>query len=123
MAVAAMLLRLAAGAGLAQDTGAVCFEVIPARPNIEPPVPILIDKCSGRSWVLIRNGKSYRWSLIATRIRKGEDRGSRPERRFGRARQRIAEMLHLQQPEILRMKAIRLASLLLAGRRMSNPLP
>ena len=71
MAVAAMLL-VSASAVLAQDTGAVCFEVIPARPNIEPPVPILIDKCSGRSWVLIRNGKSYRWSLIATESEKAK---------------------------------------------------
>ncbi len=96
-----------ADAVLAQSAGAACFEVIPARPNIEPPVPIMIDKCSGRSWVLIRNGKSYRWSLIATESREGQDRRSRAGRWCGGgARKRIAEMLHLQQPEILRMKPL-----------------
>lgn len=56
----------AQGAGSAST----CFEVIPARPNVEPPVPIMIDKCSGRSWVLVRNGKIYRWSMIATETDK-----------------------------------------------------
>ncbi len=71
IAVATLLLA-SVTAVLAQNEGAACFEVIPARPNIEPPAPILIDKCSGRSWVLIRNGKSYRWSLIATESEKAK---------------------------------------------------
>jgi hypothetical protein len=71
IAVAAMLL-LPANAALSQNADAVCFEVIPARPNIEPPAPIMIDKCSGRSWVLTRNGKSYRWSIIALETEKAK---------------------------------------------------
>jgi hypothetical protein len=69
---AGLLLALVqtAQAQTAQAQGPACFEVIPARPNIEPPAAIMVDKCSGRSWVLIRNGKSYRWSLIATEIEK-----------------------------------------------------
>lgn len=50
--------------------GSTCFEVIPARPNIEPAAPIMIDKCSGRTWILVRGGKSYRWSLITTEAEK-----------------------------------------------------
>jgi hypothetical protein len=71
LAMAAMPL-VSADAVLAQGAGAACFEVIPARANIEPPVPIMIDKCSGRSWVLIRNGRSYRWALIATDLEKAK---------------------------------------------------
>jgi hypothetical protein len=57
----------------AQSTASFCYEVIPARPNIEPPAPIMIDKCSGRSWILVRNGRaSYRWSLIATETEKAK---------------------------------------------------
>lgn len=48
----------------------VCFEVIPARPNVEPQAPLMIDKCSGRSWLLVRDGKSYRWTLIAIEAEK-----------------------------------------------------
>ena len=30
----------------------------------------MVDKCSGRSWALTRNGKIYRWILIATEAEK-----------------------------------------------------
>ncbi len=56
----------------AQSAASFCYEVIPARPNIEPPAPIMIDKCSGRSWILVRNGRAYRWSLIATETEKAK---------------------------------------------------
>jgi hypothetical protein len=69
IAVGAMLL-VPANAAFSQNADTVCFEVIPARPNIEPPAPIMIDKCSGRSWVLLRNGKSYRWSIISLEAEK-----------------------------------------------------
>ena len=75
LAIATLAALVIAFAQAAQAQGggsaSVCFEVIAARPNVEPPAPIMIDKCSGRSWVLIRNGKSYRWSLIATEIPYG----------------------------------------------------
>jgi hypothetical protein len=71
LAMAAMPF-VSANAALAQSAGAACFEVIPARPNIEPPTPIMVDKCSGRSWVLIRNGRNYRWALIATEFERAK---------------------------------------------------
>ena len=64
----AILLPLPASVAFAQ--GATCFEVIPARPNLEPPAAMMVDKCSGKSWVLIRNGRNYRWSLISTEMEK-----------------------------------------------------
>lgn len=69
--VAAALLLVSLGLPqTARAQGQACFEVIPARPNIDPPAAMMVDKCSGRSWVLVRNGKSYRWSLIATEMEK-----------------------------------------------------
>ncbi len=77
LAAAALLLGIAHTAqaqgqtqAQAQASTPACFEVIPARPNIEPPAAIMVDRCSGKSWVLVRNGKNYRWSLIPTEIEK-----------------------------------------------------
>ncbi len=67
---AALVLAALSAAQTTQAQNNVCFEVIPARPNIEPPAAIMVDKCTGKSWVLIRNGKSYRWSLITTELEK-----------------------------------------------------
>lgn len=62
--IAAALLALP-GAAAAQTPSAPCFELIPARPRIEPPLPMLVDKCSGRTWLLMRAGRgSYRWATI-----------------------------------------------------------
>ena len=62
------------GQALAQPATAPCFEIVPARSGIEPPVPMLVDKCSGRTWLLSRGGRrtghdraspyGYRWTLI-----------------------------------------------------------
>jgi hypothetical protein len=69
----ACALLASSDAASAQTAAPFCYEVIPARPNIEPPAPIMIDKCSGRSWILLRNGRaSYRWSLIATEAEKAK---------------------------------------------------
>lgn len=67
LALATVLVALGEGV---QAQNNACFEVIPARPNIEPPAAIMVDKCSGKSWVLIRTGKNYRWSLITTELEK-----------------------------------------------------
>ena len=53
---AAALLTLP-GAAAAQTATAPCYELIPARPRIEPPAPMLVDKCSGRTWLLKRAGR------------------------------------------------------------------
>jgi hypothetical protein len=60
---AATGLLLALG-GSAQSADA-CYEVIPARAKIEPPAPMLVDKCSGRTWLLVRAGRAYRWAAVA----------------------------------------------------------
>jgi hypothetical protein len=53
------------GAAAAQTAPAPCYELIPARPRIEPPAPMLVDKCSGRTWLLKRAGRGgYRWAAI-----------------------------------------------------------
>jgi hypothetical protein len=70
LCVALLAVASTGDTALAQATAQPCFEVMAARPGVEPAVPILVDKCSGRSWVLTRNGKNYRWSLIATELEK-----------------------------------------------------
>jgi hypothetical protein len=60
----AVLLALP-GAAVAQTASAPCYELIPARPRIEPPLPMLVDKCSGRTWLLMRAGRgTYRWASV-----------------------------------------------------------
>jgi hypothetical protein len=52
-------------AATAQTSSPPCYEVIPARPRIEPATPMLVDKCSGRTWLLTRGGRGgYRWPTI-----------------------------------------------------------
>jgi hypothetical protein len=70
-AVAAVLVT--PGAALAQTAATPCFEFIPARPRIEPPTPMLVDKCTGRTWLLTRASRgAYRWAAIQTEIEQPE---------------------------------------------------
>lgn len=56
-------LLLAGRPALAQTTP--CYEVIPPRAKGEPTAPMLVDKCSGRTWVLVRSGRGvYRWTVV-----------------------------------------------------------
>jgi hypothetical protein len=65
IAGAAAVLLAFPGAVAAQTAPTPCYEMIPARPRIEPPAPMLVDKCSGRTWLLQRAGRgSYRWVAI-----------------------------------------------------------
>lgn len=58
---------LSPGAALAQTADAPCYELIPARERVTPPAPMLVDKCSGRTWMLTRSGRGgYRWAAIQT---------------------------------------------------------
>ena len=42
-----------------------CYEVIPARPNLDPPLSMLVDRCRGRTWLLTRTDRGdYYWSPI-----------------------------------------------------------
>jgi hypothetical protein len=48
---------------------ATCFSVIEAKANVPPGAPILVDACSGATFILMRTGrgdrKSYMWRPIA----------------------------------------------------------
>jgi len=51
------------------DTGkSACYEVIPPQPNAQPRTPMLVDRCSGRTWLLAKSGRSagYRWVRVTT---------------------------------------------------------
>jgi hypothetical protein len=51
-----------------------CFEAIPATANVAPLSPILVDRCTGRTWLLVRSniadakgktiGFAYRWHPV-----------------------------------------------------------
>jgi hypothetical protein len=63
---AATVLLLSSGA-TAQTVSTPCFEFVPVRPRIEPPSPMLVDKCTGRTWLLTRTSRgAYRWAAILT---------------------------------------------------------
>lgn len=67
LGLAAVALLALPGAAAAQTSAAPCYELIPARPGIEPPAPILVDKCSGRTWLLTRSRRgAYRWAAVDT---------------------------------------------------------
>lgn len=66
-ALAAGPILLFSGGVSAQTAPAPCFEFVPVRPRIEPASPMLIDKCSGRTWLLTRTSRGgYRWAAIHT---------------------------------------------------------
>jgi len=55
-----------AGAETARDSA--CFEVIRPHPQTHPRVPLLLDRCTGATWLLVR-GEShgplgYRWAPL-----------------------------------------------------------
>jgi hypothetical protein len=59
-------------AGGAESDGR-CFEIIAPQRHAEPASPILFDKCSGRTWMLVRrhgggrhwHNAGYRWVSLA----------------------------------------------------------
>ena len=49
-----------------EPTGA-CFQVIEGQPDVAPAAPILVDRCSGKSFVLSRGrsgSRTYKWVAI-----------------------------------------------------------
>jgi len=61
VALAALLVALVPAR--AQTPGA-CFEVVAAQAGVQP--AILIDKCSGRTWQLIKSRRgAYRWTVLS----------------------------------------------------------
>jgi hypothetical protein len=80
MAIAALAALPAAvpagGAGAqspADRTAGACFEIIAPQRHAEPASPILFDKCSGKTWLLVRQHggakawrrAGYRWVSLA----------------------------------------------------------
>ena len=52
----------------AELTGS-CFEIVAAPRHAEPDGPILIDKCTGKTWLLVRHGgrrhrAGFRWVAL-----------------------------------------------------------
>jgi hypothetical protein len=54
-----------AQAPAADRSRATCFEIIAPQRHAEPASPILFDKCSGKTWLLVRaegrHRPGYRW--------------------------------------------------------------
>jgi len=64
-AAAAASLMVFASVAAAQNATEPCYELIPARAKIDPPAPMLVDKCSGRTWLLTRGARGvWRWAAI-----------------------------------------------------------
>jgi hypothetical protein len=43
-----------------------CYEVIAGRVDSQSEGAILVNRCSGQTWILVRTRLAYRWSPIAT---------------------------------------------------------
>jgi hypothetical protein len=72
--VAAALVALPAGAAFAQSSTSqtACFEVVASASETQPAGAILLNRCTGQTWILVRTYQPsargnpvYRWSAIA----------------------------------------------------------
>ena len=43
-----------------------CFEIIRPQPRTQPRAPLLLDRCTGSTWLLVRSGSplGYRWAPL-----------------------------------------------------------
>lgn len=51
----------------ATEPRGICYQVIEGQPNVAPAAPILVDRCSGKSFVLSRGrsgSRTYEWVAI-----------------------------------------------------------
>lgn len=51
----------------AKEPRGICYQVIEGQPDVAPAAPILVDRCSGKSFVLSRGrsgSRSYKWVAI-----------------------------------------------------------
>ena len=71
----AVVISVPAGTAVAQNSQAQigCFEIVPARTDAHPTAAILLNSCSGQTWILVRaypssarGNPTYRWSAIAS---------------------------------------------------------
>lgn len=60
---------LAPQPGVAQpaSSASTCFEILPAERNVVPASPILLNKCTGSTYVLTRKRSRYEWVPIGRR--------------------------------------------------------
>jgi hypothetical protein len=73
--LAAAFLGFAAGGALAQGSAspATCFDVLAGPSEAQPAGAILLNRCNGQTWILVRTYQAparsnpvYRWSAIAS---------------------------------------------------------
>jgi hypothetical protein len=91
----ALALAVPAGQAAAQSPqpavqAGACFEVVPAQARPYPTGPILLNRCSGQTWLLVRSyhdgqdggvgSLAYRWRPIATDDREAVLAPARSER-------------------------------------------
>jgi hypothetical protein len=70
--ITALLIELPAADASAQTAGAqanLCFDIISTRNTAQLEGAILLNRCTGQSWLLTRNGRrgrviAYRWNLL-----------------------------------------------------------
>jgi hypothetical protein len=69
--IAALLIELPAADASAQtaEAQAHCFDIITPRNTAQPDGSILLNRCSGQTWLLSRNARrggmlGYRWNLL-----------------------------------------------------------
>jgi len=68
---------LLAGSAAAQDAPkGACFDIIAGNTDTQLAGTILLNRCSGQTWILVRNqrrtadGSRYQWSLLANAPRE-----------------------------------------------------
>lgn len=66
--IGALLMELPAvdaSAQRAEAPASLCFDIITARNTAEPGGAILLNRCTGQTWLLTRYARrSYRWNLL-----------------------------------------------------------
>jgi hypothetical protein len=63
-----VLVLLGATTVHAKEPRSICYQVIEGQPDVAPAAPILVDRCSGKSFVLSRGrsgSRSYKWVAIS----------------------------------------------------------
>ena len=72
--VAGLSILWAGGAGAervrTEQPAPFCFEIVARRGQAEPGGPILLDKCTGKTWLLVRHDggrrrADFRWKALA----------------------------------------------------------
>jgi hypothetical protein len=64
---AVALVMLGATTVHAKEPREICYQVIEGQPDVAPAAPILVDRCSGKSFVLSRGrsgSRTYKWVAI-----------------------------------------------------------